>query len=259
MNQLARAVLPGQPLEKPPAVLLPQAPAQIGIVEAHVNDAVAKGARALTGGRRAARAGDWYEPTVLVDVDHDMRIMTEETFGPVLPIMKVADEAEAVRRANDSEFGLAATVFASSPREGERIARLLDAGTVNVDDYAISAMCIDVPMGAVSGAVAVALGAFGAHGLEGRIDAEALEWWRTGVLYQALHAPALVAWGAARERLAPSAWVGRLFLGGSVVFSGTLYALALGGPRWLGAVTPLGGTALIAGWLVLAVSAWRAR
>ncbi|HET7690796.1 MAG TPA: aldehyde dehydrogenase family protein [Nocardioidaceae bacterium] len=122
-------------------------PAQIGIVEAHVNDAIAKGATVLTGGRREDKAGDWFQPTVVVDVDHTMRIMVEETFGPVLPIMKVADEAEAIRLANDSEFGLAASVFASSPREGERIARLLDAGTVNVDDYAIAAMCIDVPMG----------------------------------------------------------------------------------------------------------------
>ncbi len=123
------------------------APAQIGIVEDHVRDAVANGARILTGGKRADRDGDWYEPTVLVDVDHTMKIMTEETFGPVLPIMKVDDEDTAVAMANDSEFGLAASVFAGSPRDGERIARKLDAGTVNVDDYAIAAMCIDVPMG----------------------------------------------------------------------------------------------------------------
>jgi acyl-CoA reductase-like NAD-dependent aldehyde dehydrogenase len=121
--------------------------AQLRIVEDHVNDALAKGARALTGGRRAPRAGDWFEPTVLVDVDHSMKIMTEETFGPVLPIMKVRDADEAVRLANDSPYGLAATVCCGSVREGERIARRLEAGTVNINDALVGAMCIDVPMG----------------------------------------------------------------------------------------------------------------
>jgi betaine-aldehyde dehydrogenase len=122
-------------------------PAQIGIVEDHVADAVGKGARVLTGGRRAERSGDWFEPTVLVDVDHDMAIMREETFGPVLPIMKVADRDEAIRLANDSPFGLGATVFSGDARAGEELARRVDAGTVNVNDALHGAMCIDVPMG----------------------------------------------------------------------------------------------------------------
>lgn len=122
-------------------------PTQIDIVDDHVRDAVSKGARILTGGKRADRAGDWYEPTVLVDVDHTMKIMIEETFGPVLPIMKVADAEEAIAKANDSEFGLAASVFAGTAAQGEQIARRIDAGTVNVNDYAIAAMCIDAPMG----------------------------------------------------------------------------------------------------------------
>lgn len=122
-------------------------PAQLGIIESHVEDARSKGARILTGGRRADKAGDWYEPTVLADVDHTMRIMREETFGPVLPIMKVADAEEAIRLANESEFGLSASVFAGSAKEGERIARRIDAGTVNVNDFGIATMCIDVPMG----------------------------------------------------------------------------------------------------------------
>jgi acyl-CoA reductase-like NAD-dependent aldehyde dehydrogenase len=122
-------------------------PAQLRIVEDHVDDALAKGARALTGGRRAQRPGDWYEPTVLVDVDHSMKIMTEETFGPVLPIMKVRDADEAVRLANDSPYGLAATVCCGSARRGEQIARRLEAGTVNINDALVGAMCIDVPMG----------------------------------------------------------------------------------------------------------------
>jgi betaine-aldehyde dehydrogenase len=122
-------------------------PAQIGIVEDHLADAREKGARVLIGGRRADRDGDWYEPTVLVDVDHSMTVMREETFGPLLPIMKVADAAEAVRLANDSPFGLAASVFAGDARAGEEVARAIDAGTVNVNDALHGAMCIDVPMG----------------------------------------------------------------------------------------------------------------
>jgi betaine-aldehyde dehydrogenase len=122
-------------------------PAQIGIVEDHLADARAKGARVLTGGSRADREGDWYQPTVLVDVNHAMTVMREETFGPVLPIMKVDGAQEAIRLANDSPFGLAATVFAGDARAGEEVARQIDAGTVNVNDALHGAMCIDVPMG----------------------------------------------------------------------------------------------------------------
>lgn len=122
-------------------------PNQLKIVDDHVQDAIAKGARLTTGGRPADRAGDWYEATVLADVDHSMKIMREETFGPVLPIMKVADADEAVRLANDSPYGLAATVFAGSAKEGVAVAHQVDAGTVNVNDPLVAAMCIDVPMG----------------------------------------------------------------------------------------------------------------
>ena len=77
---------------------------QVEIVERHLADAVAKGAKVVVGGRRVDRDGLWFEPTVLVDVDHTMDIMTEETFGPVLPIMVVDDADEAVRLANDSKL-----------------------------------------------------------------------------------------------------------------------------------------------------------
>ena len=122
-------------------------PAQIAIVEDHVEDARAKGARILTGGRRADRSGDWYEPTIIADADHTMKCMREETFGPTLPIMKVGDADEAVRLANDSEFGLASSVFSRDVAKGEEVARRLEAGTVNVNDALVAAMCIDVPMG----------------------------------------------------------------------------------------------------------------
>jgi uncharacterized membrane protein YgdD (TMEM256/DUF423 family) len=114
-----------------------------------------------------------------------------------------------------------------------------------------------VTTGAVLAGLAVALGAFGAHALQGRIGADAFGWWHTAVEYQMWHALAVVALGLSGFRWARvPAW---LFVGGSVVFSGTLYAIALGAPRLLGAVTPLGGLAIIAGWLVLAVRAARLR
>src|SRR5262249_53524680 len=85
-------------------------PPQVEVVERHVRDAQAKGAKVVAGGARGMHQGGyWYEPTVLVDVNHTMECMTEETFGPTLPIMKVRDEEEAIRLANDSPYGLAAS------------------------------------------------------------------------------------------------------------------------------------------------------
>ncbi|MHC4506430.1 MAG: aldehyde dehydrogenase family protein, partial [Planctomycetota bacterium] len=92
---------------------------QLAIIEDHVADAVAKGAKVLAGGRRNPRLeGLYYEPTVLTHVDHDMKIMREETFGPILPIMRVRDEEEAVRCANATSYGLGANVWTSEPRAG---------------------------------------------------------------------------------------------------------------------------------------------
>ncbi|HXZ80808.1 MAG TPA: aldehyde dehydrogenase family protein [Terriglobales bacterium] len=108
---------------------------QLRIVEEHVADAVARGARVLTGGRRLPALGpNFYAPTVLAGVDHSMRIMREETFGPVLPIMACDSESEAIRLANDSEFGLSASVWTRDRARGEKLAAQLDAGTVMVND-----------------------------------------------------------------------------------------------------------------------------
>ncbi|WLP88687.1 aldehyde dehydrogenase family protein [Gordonia sp. NB41Y] len=120
-------------------------PPQIDVVDRQVTDAVEKGARVLTGGHKVDGPGTWFEPTVLVDVDHSMLIMQEETFGPVLPIVKVADTEEAIALANDSDFGLSATVFARSTQEGERVAARLDAGAVNIDQFLANMMCAEVP------------------------------------------------------------------------------------------------------------------
>ena len=109
-------------------------------------------------------------------------------------------------------------------------------------------------LAAVSGFIAVAMGAFAAHGMS---DPVARDWLKTGASYQFMHTMATFACatfmniGAKRARFAPA-----FFLGGSVLFSGSLYAMALGAPRWLGAVTPLGGLSFLAGWAILA---WAAR
>lgn len=117
-----------------------------------------------------------------------------------------------------------------------------------------------VVAGALLAALAVAAGAFGAHALAGRLSAERLATWETAARYHLIHSLALVLLGALYARwpaplLSLSGW---LFTFGIVVFGGTVYALALGGPRWLGAITPLGGLALISGWVVIAVAVARA-
>ena len=102
-------------------------PPQVDLIDSHVKDAVDKGARALVGGKRGEGAGDFYEPTLLVDVDHTMECMTEETFGPTLPVMKVRDAEEAVRLANDSQYGLQALGLDQRRGEG-RAAGAADRG-----------------------------------------------------------------------------------------------------------------------------------
>jgi uncharacterized membrane protein YgdD (TMEM256/DUF423 family) len=113
-------------------------------------------------------------------------------------------------------------------------------------------------LGALSAGLAVVLGAFGAHALRGRLTAELLAVFEVGVRYQMYHALALlaVAWGSERWPGTATIAAGWLFVGGTAVFSGTLYLLALTGQKWLGAITPLGGVALILGWLLLAWAAW---
>lgn len=108
---------------------------QLDLVTDHIADAVAKGARVLTGGRRREDLGGYFfEPTVLVDVDSTMKVMTEETFGPVLPIKVVRDEEEAIREANNSRYGLLASVWTSDNEKGRRLARRIEAGTVVIND-----------------------------------------------------------------------------------------------------------------------------
>ena len=121
-------------------------PRQSAIVADHVDDALASGARALVGGRRGDGPGDYFEPTVLVDVDHSMKVMRDETFGPVVGVMKVPDAEEALRLANDSPYGLSGSVFGEKER-AERVARRVECGAINVNDVLINYFAAGVPMG----------------------------------------------------------------------------------------------------------------
>jgi acyl-CoA reductase-like NAD-dependent aldehyde dehydrogenase len=122
-------------------------PPQQDIIDGHVKDAVEKGAKVTTGGHPGQGPGHFYEPTVMVDVDHSMKAMMEETFGPTLPIMKVSDVEEAIRLANDSPFGLSASVFTKDVAKGERIARQIQAGAVDVNDAFLHYVALEAPMG----------------------------------------------------------------------------------------------------------------
>lgn len=147
-------------------------PPQVDIVEDHVQDAISKGARVLVGGHRGTGDGLYFEPTVLVDVDHTMKIMQEETFGPTLPIMKVSDAEEAVQLANDSPYGLAGSVFSRDTARGEEIARRVESGAVCVNDAIINFAALELPMGGVK---ASGLGSrHGAHGIRKYCSEQAL-------------------------------------------------------------------------------------
>ena len=123
---------------------------QLKVVERHIEDAVHKGAKVLAGGRRnPSYAGLFYEPTVLAQVTHEMDIMREETFGPVLPIMRVRDEEEALRLANDSPYGLNANVWTRDKRRGERLAKALESGSAVVNDCMLTYGIAESPFGGV--------------------------------------------------------------------------------------------------------------
>lgn len=124
-------------------------PPQLEIVERHIADAVDKGARVLTGGNRLDRPGLWFEPTVLVDVDHSMEVMVEETFGPVMPIMRVADGEEGLALANDSRYGLNSSVWSGDRARAESIAERLQAGNVCINDCIVSYGVTGLPFGGV--------------------------------------------------------------------------------------------------------------
>jgi|TARA_B110000483_G_scaffold242017_1_gene326533 acyl-CoA reductase-like NAD-dependent aldehyde dehydrogenase len=123
---------------------------QIEIIEDHVNDAIAKGATVLAGGKRnPAFEGLYFEPTVLTEVTHEMKIMKDETFGPVICIMKVKSEDEALSLANQSHFGLNGNVWTKDLVKGQRIASSIETGACSVNDMAMSYGVNEVPFGGV--------------------------------------------------------------------------------------------------------------
>jgi len=111
---------------------------QRDLVEEHLQDAVSKGAKVLVGGERPSAKGWWFPPTVLTGVDHAMRAMCDETFGPLLPVMAVGSLDEAIRLANDSSFGLTASGWTRSRRTATKLAEELQAGTVTINDHLFS-------------------------------------------------------------------------------------------------------------------------
>jgi acyl-CoA reductase-like NAD-dependent aldehyde dehydrogenase len=120
---------------------------QLAIVSGHVDDAVSMGARVLVGGKSSdPTEGLFYQPTVLVDVDHGMKCMREETCGPTLPIMKVRDVAEAIEKVNDSELGLSGSVWTRDKNKGMALARKMSTGTVNINNVIANAFQLPAPL-----------------------------------------------------------------------------------------------------------------
>ncbi len=121
---------------------------QLEIVEAHVNDAREKGARILTGGERiSVEEGFYYPPTVITEVTSDMKVMTEETFGPLLPVLAYDDVEEAIDLVNSGEYGLSGAVYTSDMDEGRAIAGKIKTGSVNINDCLITFAVPDLPFG----------------------------------------------------------------------------------------------------------------
>jgi acyl-CoA reductase-like NAD-dependent aldehyde dehydrogenase len=123
-------------------------PAQIAIVDELVRDAVARGATVRVGGEPAP-SGRFYPPTILTGVDHSMKIARAETFGPVMCVFRVADDDEAIRRANESEYGLGSYVFTRAAARGRAIGRRLVAGSTCINAFALNYMVQDLPFGGV--------------------------------------------------------------------------------------------------------------
>jgi succinate-semialdehyde dehydrogenase/glutarate-semialdehyde dehydrogenase len=108
-------------------------------IERHVDDAVKRGARVLTGGKRLSQIGpNYYAPTVLADATPEMQLSCEETFGPVVPLFRFDDEAEAIRAANDTPFGLASYFYSQNAKRIDRVSRLLEAGIVGINEGALA-------------------------------------------------------------------------------------------------------------------------
>jgi succinate-semialdehyde dehydrogenase/glutarate-semialdehyde dehydrogenase len=142
---------------------------QLRTVQSHVSDALNRGARLMAGGKPLPELGpSFYAPTILADVDHSMAIMREETFGPVLPVRSFKNEDEAIALANDSEFGLAASIWTHDRVQGEKLARRIEAGTVMLNDLIACFGISEAPHGGVK--------ASGIGRTHGRFGLEEMVW-----------------------------------------------------------------------------------
>lgn len=149
VGALARELRVGDPRHEAVDVGALTHPRQLEVAEAHVADAVEKGARVVTGGKRREGRGTFFEPTVLANCTHAMTVMTEEIFGPIVPIQKVASDDEAVRLANDSHLGLNAYVFTRDRERGRKLAERIEAGSVLVNDVLVNYGAVEAPFGGV--------------------------------------------------------------------------------------------------------------
>ena len=140
-------------------------PSQVVTLRAQLDDALAGGARVAARSPRVPDGDGWFAPTVLVDVLPTMRVLQEETFGPLLPVVKVRDEAEAIALANDSEFGLSASVWSRDRARARAVAEQLEVGSVAINDAAITAGMAEVPFGGVGSS-----GLGRTHGLAGLME-----------------------------------------------------------------------------------------
>jgi len=165
---------------------------QLDIIERHVTDAITNGATVAAGGRRIGNTGRFFAPTVLLDVDESMQCMHEETFGPTLPIVRVADAEEAIRRTNDSEFGLAASVFTKNHARGRAVAARIDSGSVNVNNVMTNVFALSVPFGGRRNS--------GIGARHGAAEGIRKYCWRKSVIEERFHLPSEIYWYPTKSR-----------------------------------------------------------
>jgi succinate-semialdehyde dehydrogenase/glutarate-semialdehyde dehydrogenase len=150
ITALAERLRPGDPLDPSTQVGPFTTEDQYATVAAQVDEALARGAKRLTGGPvDVGLPGKWFAPAVMTGVDHSMSLMREETFGPVVPVMPFDDDEEALRLANDSEYGLGGSIWTRDVRRGERLARRMEAGSVWINDHMYSHGACQLPWGGV--------------------------------------------------------------------------------------------------------------
>ena len=149
VKQLVGELRQGDPMEDYVDVGAIIFPKQIEVAEKHIKDALKKGAELVTGGKKKAGPGQFFEPTVLANCSHDMTVMTEEIFGPIVPIQKVDSEEAAIRFANQSHLGLNAYVFTKDRDKGRRIAERVEAGSVMVNDVLLNYAAPEAPFGGI--------------------------------------------------------------------------------------------------------------